>query len=139
VSKEDRYGAYSAGFEAGKEAGRLATLKELGIDPDYKPEMSRYIVTDEGFTQVDTNTATQNRRILAYLKSGGALTPKDALNLFGSFRLSARIFELREEGWPIDMRYLQVGPRTWVALFSMQKDAVRGKPRNPAKQMELAI
>jgi hypothetical protein len=76
---------------------------------------------------------------LAYLKSGGALTPKDALNLFGSFRLSARIFELREEGWPIDMRYLQVGPRTWVALFSMQKDAVRGKPRNPAKQMELAI
>jgi hypothetical protein len=59
VSKEDRYGAYSAGFEAGKEAGRLATLKELGVDPDYKPEMSRYIVTDEGFTQVDT---TRQRR-----------------------------------------------------------------------------
>jgi len=139
MGKEDRYGAYSAGFEAGKEAGRLAVLEELGIDPEYKPTNNRtYVVTDEGFTQV-LDAATQNARILAYLRGGGALTPKDALNMFGSFRLSARIFDLREAGWPIHDARVQVGPRTWVALFSMEKDAKQGNPRNPAKQMELAI
>ena len=140
MSKEDRYGAYSAGFEAGKEAGRLAALQELGIDLDYKPsEMRRFVFTDQGFTQLDTDTATQNARILAYLRSGGAITPKDALNMFGSFRLSARIFDLREAGWPIHDTRVQVGPKTWVALFTMEKGAKQGNPRNPAKQMELSI
>ena len=41
---------------------------------------------------------TQNQQILSYLKSGKKLTPKDALKKFGCFRLSARIFNLREQG-----------------------------------------
>lgn len=139
MSKEDRYGAYSAGFEAGKEAGRLAALHELGIDPDYKPTHKRtYVITDKGMTEL-VDAATQNARILAYLRGGGALTPKDALAMFGSFRLSARIFDLREAGWPIHDTRVQVGPKTWVALFTMEKGAKQGNPRNPAKQMELSI
>ena len=134
---KDRYKAYSAGFEAGKEAGKLAILQELGID--LTPVNRRpYVVTDEGLVEVP-DAPTQNRLILAYLKNGGAMTPKDALNLFGCLRLSARIFDLREQGWPIDMEYIQVGPKTWVGLFSMPHGAERGRPRNPAKQMELSI
>ena len=41
---------------------------------------------------------TQNQRILDYLKSGKTLTPLVALEKFGCFRLSARIFNLREQG-----------------------------------------
>ena len=41
---------------------------------------------------------TQNQRILEYLKSGKTLTPLVALEKFGCFRLSARIFNLREQG-----------------------------------------
>jgi hypothetical protein len=149
---EERYEVYSEGFQAGKEAGkeegkeagRLAALEELGIYPDYMPENAQtkpYKVNgfSTGNEEIPMSYATQNARILAYLRGGGALTPKDALSMFGSFRLSARIFELREEGWPIDMQYVQVGPRTWVALFSMERGAKRGKPRNPSKQMELSI
>tara|TARA_R100001440_G_scaffold68148_1_gene89588 strand:+ start:750 stop:956 length:207 start_codon:yes stop_codon:yes gene_type:complete len=41
---------------------------------------------------------TQNQKILEYLKSGKKLTPITALNKFGCFRLSARIYNLKEEG-----------------------------------------
>ena len=41
---------------------------------------------------------TQNQRILEYLKSGKTITPLTALKKFGCFRLSARIFNLREQG-----------------------------------------
>ena len=129
----DRYNAYSAGFEAGKEAGRIAALRELGIDPGYKAEHPNCHPME---TPVEC--ATQNERILSYLKAGGAITPKDALRLFGSFRLSARIFDLREMGWPIDTQDIQVGPRTWVALFSMERGAKRGQPRKEVRELELA-
>jgi Helix-turn-helix domain len=36
--------------------------------------------------------------ILTHLQNGGSLTPKDALNLFGSFRLAAHIESLRRDG-----------------------------------------
>ena len=48
---------------------------------------------------------SQTRLILAYLESGRSITPLDALNLFGCFRLSARIFELREKGFEIVTDY----------------------------------
>tara|TARA_Y100001937_G_scaffold48097_1_gene67164 strand:- start:299 stop:502 length:204 start_codon:yes stop_codon:yes gene_type:complete len=44
---------------------------------------------------------TQNQQILEYLKSGKKISPLIALKKFGCFRLSARIFNLRQEGNPI--------------------------------------
>ena len=38
---------------------------------------------------------TQERMILDHLKKGMKLTPREALEKFGCFRLSARIFNLR--------------------------------------------
>jgi hypothetical protein len=43
---------------------------------------------------------TQCRRILAHLKRG-PITPMQALDQYGCFRLAARIADLREEGHPI--------------------------------------
>jgi len=45
---------------------------------------------------------SQNDQILAYLKSGKSITPIDALNEFGCFRLAARIYELRASGHRIE-------------------------------------
>ena len=45
--------------------------------------------------------ASQNKRILDYLKSGKKLNPLQALEKFGCFRLSARILDLRQQGNPI--------------------------------------
>ena len=47
-------------------------------------------------------TNTQTALIRAYLKKGRTLTPLEALNRYGCFRLSARIHELKREGLPIE-------------------------------------
>ncbi len=45
---------------------------------------------------------TQTQQIKAALQSGAAITPIDALNQYGCFRLAARIDELRREGLDIE-------------------------------------
>jgi hypothetical protein len=44
---------------------------------------------------------TQKDQILTHLKSGKPITPIDALNMFGCFRLGARIFDIKQEGHSI--------------------------------------
>lgn len=44
---------------------------------------------------------TQSEQILTYLSKGKGLTPIDALNKFGCFRLAARISDLRTQGYTI--------------------------------------
>lgn len=47
---------------------------------------------------------TQTERVLELLRTNGprGVTPLDALEIVGSFRLGARIFDLRAEGHLID-------------------------------------
>lgn len=44
---------------------------------------------------------TQTKKILAHLQAGRKLTPLNAFDKFGCFRLAARIEELREAGHKI--------------------------------------
>lgn len=55
-----------------------------------------------------SNSESQNTQIAKYLKAGGRLTPGLALTLFGSFRLAARIGQLRAAGMNIRTDYIQV-------------------------------
>lgn len=41
---------------------------------------------------------SQNEEIEAWLKSGHTITPLEALEKFGCFRLGSRIFDLRSKG-----------------------------------------
>lgn len=41
---------------------------------------------------------SQNQRLLAYLIENQSITPLEALRRLGIYRLSARIFDLREKG-----------------------------------------
>jgi hypothetical protein len=42
------------------------------------------------------DTESQNKKILSHLLAGKTITPMDALQKYGCFRLSARIFDLEK-------------------------------------------
>lgn len=43
----------------------------------------------------------QNKLVLDYLQENGSITPREALDEFGIMRLGARVYELRQQGYPI--------------------------------------
>lgn len=57
------------------------------------------------------NTESQDKEILKHLKKGYSLTPIEALNKFGSFRLGARIFSLKKQGHNITTTMIEVGEK----------------------------
>lgn len=61
--------------------------------------------------------ATQKKQIKAYLLSGKRLTQLDALNLFGCFRLAARICELRNDGMNIKTERITIPSGKTVAAY----------------------
>ncbi len=65
---------------------------------------------------------SQNSQILDFLWAGNKLTPLLALELFGCFRLAARINDLKRNGWPIitDIITTEKGKR--VAQYSMRSE-----------------
>ncbi len=63
---------------------------------------------------------TQNDAILAYLQAGGTLTPLDALERFGCFRLGARVWDLKERGYNIVSERLTVPGGKVVAKYSLR-------------------
>tara|TARA_R110000868_G_scaffold129264_1_gene337865 strand:- start:873 stop:1094 length:222 start_codon:yes stop_codon:yes gene_type:complete len=66
---------------------------------------------------------TQCAEILHHLDTVGPLTPLDALNLFGCFRLTSRIWDLKQQGHEIytGTCHLHNGKR--VAIYSLIKQA----------------
>ena len=71
----------------------------------------------------------QNRAILLFLESGGSLSTMDALEKFGSFRLSARIKNLRDLGDNIHT--------DWFTTTNGKKVARYYIPKKIQKQGEL--
>lgn len=62
---------------------------------------------------------SQADAILAYLKSGNGITPIDALNLFGCFRLGARIADLKKRGYDIVTERVKVEGGKYVAKYHL--------------------
>ena len=63
---------------------------------------------------------TQNDQILNYLQAGNRLTPLGALRLFGCFRLSARIYDLRKN-YDIIKETKQIGKKTVAEYYIKQE------------------
>lgn len=61
---------------------------------------------------------SQAELILRALRRGHKITPLYALQKWGCFRLSARILELRQEGWPIQTEKVNGKP---YARYSLVK------------------
>ena len=64
-------------------------------------------------------TSTQKKCILEYLQTGKTLTPLEALDKFGCFRLGARIHELREEGENVMKEMVRTPGGAMVAQYSL--------------------
>lgn len=86
--------------------------------------------------------STQNEFILAHLKAGHSLTPLEALERFGCFRLGARVWDLKREGYDIHTesfelpngkrvaRYWLPQPKGQLSLFQT-KGPVGASPSGP--------
>lgn len=68
------------------------------------------MAADKGKTKA-TDRQTQNRRLLDYMKRKGCITQFESIIDLGILRLSARIYDLRKAGHPIDDRWIVVRNR----------------------------
>lgn len=63
---------------------------------------------------------TQQQMILEHLKAYGSIDPAEAFNRLGIYRLGARIFDLRQEGHPIETIIQQRNGVRW-ATYRLKK------------------
>ena len=66
------------------------------------------------------SSESQNAKILNWLEKGNKITQLDALKLFGCFRLSSRIFDLRERGFEIDTKRVKTNTGKWICEYSLK-------------------
>ena len=64
-------------------------------------------------------TETQAAQILAHLKTGRSITPIDALNKYGCFRLGARIYDLKQDGHNIYREMIETDSGKRVASYTL--------------------
>ena len=55
------------------------------------------------------DSRSQTDRILDYLLTGKSITPLEALDLFGCFRLGARIADIKGRGYLVYSEFVTVG------------------------------
>ena len=60
---------------------------------------------------------SQSNAILKYLKEGNSISSLDALNKFGCFRLSARIHDLKSQGYNINSRSITRNDKTFNEYY----------------------
>lgn len=65
----------------------------------------------------------QTNQILDYLRTGKAITPLEALNHFGCFRLGARIYEIKKLGYKVKTEIERQGDKHW-AKYSLLKETL---------------
>jgi len=61
-------------------------------------------------------------KIQKYLMSGKSITPLQALNKYGFFRLAAAIHKLRKEGMAIETEYVTQNGKTFAKYFLTTKE-----------------
>ena len=64
---------------------------------------------------------TQANKILFHLKKGYSITPLEALKLFGSFRLGARIYELKKRGYLIQKKMIITNNKKYIAEYRLEE------------------
>jgi len=70
---------------------------------------------------------SQTTQILWYLKEGKTLTPIDALNMFGCFRLGARIFDIKKMGFNISSKLITTSTNKVVSEYKLINGYTQGK------------
>lgn len=71
---------------------------------------------------MEKHTDSQCSKILHDLIAGKRITPIDALEKYGCFRLSARIKDLRKDGWVIKTEIVRTRSRKRMAQYYMENE-----------------
>jgi hypothetical protein len=66
------------------------------------------------------NIESQTKSILNHLNSGKSISGIEALNMFGCFRLPARIYDLKNRGIAIDSEMVHKDGKKW-SEYSIKK------------------
>lgn len=83
----------------------------------------QYLNSSEFARMFEASKMTQMEATLEYMKRYGSITPLEALNAFGCWRLSARIADLREDGYVIDTAIAE-GKKKYAIYSLCQEEAV---------------
>lgn len=67
------------------------------------------------------NKLSRQQKILKYLKTYKTLTSLEAINMFGETRLSARIFDLKKDGYRFETTRVRVPTRDGWAYVAQYK------------------
>lgn len=67
----------------------------------------------------DDVTKSQEQQVLRRLLAGESLTALEALQRFGVFRLAARVFRLRQKGFPVLTHMAERAGGKRVAVYAM--------------------
>lgn len=62
---------------------------------------------------------SQNEKIKKYLLNGKKLTPLQALRMFGCFRLSGRIYDLKKEGLKIKTDLVKRNKKVFAQYYAI--------------------
>lgn len=62
---------------------------------------------------------SQNEKIALWLLAGKSITPLESLERFGCFRLGARIYDLRKEGYDIEREMVKTPQGKHVASYRL--------------------
>jgi hypothetical protein len=86
------------------------------------------------------STDSQTALIKGWLLNGRSITQLDALNMFGCFRLAARIADLRDQGLSIDTKIVTLQNGKRVAMYiSTDEMVLQKKYREAAERIKLDL
>jgi hypothetical protein len=79
------------------------------------------------------SSPAQAALVLDHLQNFPSITPLEALQRYGCFRLAARIYELRDAGHSIVTHRMHAGAKRNVAVYVLVQSA-KGNPYRRSKQ-----
>lgn len=77
--------------------------------------------TQRDYEKEEQAYASQRANIKNHLEEGKSITPLEALQLYGCFRLAAVIFILKDEGMDIQTKMIKVGKNKRCAKYTLVK------------------
>ena len=73
----------------------------------------------DNYNPNETASASQKNRILAFMKAGNSITAIQALSMFGSLRLGARIADIKADGYEVKSEFVKLPNGKQVKRYFM--------------------
>ena len=68
---------------------------------------------------------SQNEKILQHLLGGSSISGLEALQFYGCFRLAARIYDLRQQGWDIEDDAIDMPNGARIATYYLSREQLK--------------